>query len=401
MSGFAVFDVETTGFAFQRSDRVCEVGLVLLDTSGCVEDEFSTLVNPKRDLGAQHIHGIDAADVRLAPTFEEIAGDLTQLLRGRVLVAHNASFDIAFLRSEYHRAGHPIDLTAGDALCTMRLASTIGAPAKLVECCAYFGIPLENSHSALDDARAASGVLQNVLKMTSPTQFTPWFDYAARIPWPDLSPRRVQPILRGAASTRQPATQRVSQGYEGLPEPEVANEYLDLLSRVLDDRKITASEGRALQELADDLGLSAQDVARINVYYVSSVARQALEDGVLSAQERADIIQFAHLLGLSERVTHELIRETEFLADRVESSLQLTPGDLIVLTGMSEARKRELAAAAQRAGLVVWPNIKKGVAAVVALDPNSDSTKARKAREYGIPVVGETTFEGWVASTLD
>ena len=67
----------------------------------------------------------------------------------------------------------------------------------------------------------------------------------------------------------------------------------------------------------------------------------------------------------------------------------LNPGDLVVLTGMSEARKRELSLIAEARGLVVWPNVKKGVAAVIAQDPGSGSGKARKAREYGIPVVGE------------
>jgi hypothetical protein len=72
-----------------------------------------------------------------------------------------------------------------------------------------------------------------------------------------------------------------------------------------------------------------------------------------------------------------------------EPGLELKPGDLVVFTGISEARKRELTELAEARGLVVWPNVKKGVAAVIAKDPGSGSVKARKAREYGIPVVGE------------
>ena len=51
---------------------------------------------PKRP-GAQHIHGIDALEARVAPTFAQVAGDLTDLLRGRVVTAHNSAFDAAFL----------------------------------------------------------------------------------------------------------------------------------------------------------------------------------------------------------------------------------------------------------------------------------------------------------------
>ena len=56
---------------------------------------------------------------------------------------------------------------------------------------------------------------------------------------------------------------------------------------------------------------------------------------------------------------------------------------------MSEARKRELTAAVEARGLVVWPALKRGVVVVIAQNPGSDSGKARKAREYGIPVVGK------------
>lgn len=61
-----------------------------------------------------------------------------------------------------------------------------------------------------------------------------------------------------------------------------------------------------------------------------------------------------------------------------------------MLTGMSEARKRELTAVVEARGLVVWPGVKKGVAAVIAQDPESNSGKARKAREYGIPLGGRS-----------
>ncbi|GII59244.1 hypothetical protein Pth03_76330 [Planotetraspora thailandica] len=68
--GYAVIDVETTGLRPFWHDRVVEVGIVHLDPAG----EWTTLVDPERDLGPQHIYGITAADIRHAPTFGEIAG---------------------------------------------------------------------------------------------------------------------------------------------------------------------------------------------------------------------------------------------------------------------------------------------------------------------------------------
>ena len=63
---------------------------------------------------------------------------------------------------------------------------------------------------------------------------------------------------------------------------------------------------------------------------------------------------------------------------------------MIQLAGLLDLRDLEVEARKARAeGLVVWPAVKRGVVAVIAQDPGSGSGKARKAREHGIPVVGE------------
>ncbi|WP_371825948.1 3'-5' exonuclease [Nonomuraea turcica] len=85
------------------------------------------MVNPERDLGAQHIHGIRAADVRHAPSFKDIAGALTELLRGRAPVAHNLRFDLGFLHDEYARAGTPILDPGPIGICTMTEAARFPA----------------------------------------------------------------------------------------------------------------------------------------------------------------------------------------------------------------------------------------------------------------------------------
>ncbi|MFJ2034089.1 PolC-type DNA polymerase III [Streptosporangium sp. NPDC087985] len=77
--GYLVIDLETTGLHPSRHDRIVEIGIVHLDPAGQVTGEWSTLVNPGRDLGSQHVHGINAADVRYAPTFNGIAATLTTL----------------------------------------------------------------------------------------------------------------------------------------------------------------------------------------------------------------------------------------------------------------------------------------------------------------------------------
>ena len=152
---------ETTGFRGLTTDRVVEVGVVCLDRSGELADEWTTLVNPDRDVSAGHIHGITARDVYGAPLFAEVAGVLADSLRGRVLVAHNLSFEAQFLTGEFARLGHDLQLERECGICTMTLASTYlpQSPRNLGACCLSCGLETGDAHSALADARAATGLL--------------------------------------------------------------------------------------------------------------------------------------------------------------------------------------------------------------------------------------------------
>ncbi len=188
--GYAVVDVETTGFAAGRSDRVVEVAVVQLDSAGRQTGEWCTLLNPGRDLGPQHVHRISAADVWDAPTFARAAGALAARLAGRVLVAHNLSFDARFLAAEFSRLG--IDL-ALDGLCTMRLAARFlpGSGRSLRACCDAAGVVLEDAHSALHDARATGRLFAHYLRhgaLDGPT-----------VPWPRLPGDDVGEVRRGHA----------------------------------------------------------------------------------------------------------------------------------------------------------------------------------------------------------
>jgi DNA polymerase-3 subunit epsilon len=100
-----VIDVETTGLSTEDGDRIVELGLLKLDQSLQVEREFTSLVNPERQMGATRIHGIRDADVKSAPTFADIAGDVGEFCAGSVLVGHNAGFDVGFLISEFDHVG--------------------------------------------------------------------------------------------------------------------------------------------------------------------------------------------------------------------------------------------------------------------------------------------------------
>lgn len=86
LRGFLVVDVETTGLYASGNDRVIEIAARALDLTGEVEQEWATLINPERDVGETAIHGLRTAQLLNAPRFADVAGDLVDLLDGRVFV---------------------------------------------------------------------------------------------------------------------------------------------------------------------------------------------------------------------------------------------------------------------------------------------------------------------------
>jgi DNA polymerase III subunit epsilon len=153
---YAVVDLETTGLRPSWHDRVVEVAVVHVDGQGNREREWCSLVNPERDMGPQAIHGITAAEARRAPTFAQLAYTIVDLLKGRVVVAHNWRFDAQFPRYEYDRLGFSVPISFDRGLCTMTLADKFlpTAGRSLLDCCHVAGIEHDYAHFALHDARA-------------------------------------------------------------------------------------------------------------------------------------------------------------------------------------------------------------------------------------------------------
>lgn len=161
-AGFAVVDLETTGFSPDR-ERVVEVAVVLLDAGGAEVDAFCTLVDPERDPGPTHVHGITAAMLEGAPTFAEVHAYLAGLLSGRVVVGHNVDrFDLAFLQAECGRLGADRVPEGVVTLDTLQVAQTyldLPGKARLIDCCDRYRLTWADHHSALGDARVTADLL--------------------------------------------------------------------------------------------------------------------------------------------------------------------------------------------------------------------------------------------------
>jgi DNA polymerase-3 subunit epsilon len=146
-------DLETTGAA-ASVDRVTEIGLIEVENGEYVR-EWSTLVNPQMDIPPfiVALTGISNHLVAGAPTFAAVAVELQARLRGKLLIAHNARFDYAFLRAEFGRLGTEY---ASDLVCTVKLSRKLfpgHARHSLDSLMQRHHIVCDARHRALSDAR--------------------------------------------------------------------------------------------------------------------------------------------------------------------------------------------------------------------------------------------------------
>lgn len=162
--GYAVIDLETTGFDAAGRDRIVEIGIVRIDAFGRELGVFETLVNPMCPMRATGVHGIDAAMVDAAPTFAEVAASMLAWLDGVVVVAHNARFEAAFLSAELRRAGLAVPSLPG--LDTLPLAQTsLPLPNhRLATVCGWAGVEITAAHTALGDALATAQMVPALLR---------------------------------------------------------------------------------------------------------------------------------------------------------------------------------------------------------------------------------------------
>lgn len=398
--GFAAIDLETTGLS-PRVDRVVEIAVIQLDGNFSPCGEFVTLINPGRDIGATHIHGITARDVVTAPRFAQVAPMLVEVLRGRVVVAHNVQFDLRFLQAEFTRMG--VGLPEVPVMCTMQLAPQYlrDLPGRsLAACCAAAGIPLDGAHAAAVDARAVGRLLACYARTDH--RLAGWARThagAGRIAWPALPPVATQLVTRQlVARDRAQEVPFLARLVQQLPRSGTnadLESYLAALDSVLEDRRVTGTEADGLHDLAVSLGISAGAVAAAHQMYLRALAITAWADGVITDAEYADLGEVARLLGLPAHTV-----DTELAAARRMTPQMAVPingralhsGDAVCITGTTDTPREKLEARAAEAGLRVTSAVSRKTRLVVAANPDSESAKARHARDLGIPIIAEPVF---------
>jgi DNA polymerase III subunit epsilon len=186
-AALAFVDLEMTGLDV-GVDRVIEVCIERYVGSECV-GKMCSLVRPDDGrFGNEAVHGIKPEDVLTQPTFAELSDEIEKLLAGAVLVAHGASYDVAFLEVEFKRAGRPF--AASQYLDTLTLSRRVfGFPSHALQALAKsLELEVSGAHRAEADVLTLRRVFERVMAQLKPTNLRDLWSVkvAARMARPEV-----------------------------------------------------------------------------------------------------------------------------------------------------------------------------------------------------------------------
>ncbi|MBM7552492.1 ATP-dependent DNA helicase DinG [Thalassobacillus pellis] len=165
MAKFTVVDLETTGNAPAKGDRIIEIGLMVWE-DGEVTHEFSSLIYPEVFIPAfiSNLTGITEEAVVNAPLFSEIAEDVHSFFQDAYIVAHNIQFDLRFLNHEFHACG--LKALRNPVIDTVELSRILFPQAnsfKLGHLAEQLDIKHDEPHRALSDTKVTLSLLEKLL----------------------------------------------------------------------------------------------------------------------------------------------------------------------------------------------------------------------------------------------
>lgn len=161
---YAIVDIETTG-SYAAGNQITEIAIVIHNGTHVLE-KFQSLVNPGTliPFHIQALTGISNEMVEDAPTFQELAPTIYQLLNKRIFVAHNVNFDYSFIVNELQNAGFA---WRAPKLCTVRLSRKIipnQSSYSLGKLCQNLGIRIQDRHRAMGDAEATVTLFEKLVR---------------------------------------------------------------------------------------------------------------------------------------------------------------------------------------------------------------------------------------------
>ena len=162
---YVVFDLETTGFS-PETNRIIEIGAVKVQ-NGKIVDKFSTFVNPQVPIPfrIEQLTSINDSMVIDAPVIADILPEFMKFCEGCVMVAHNADFDMSFIKKNCQRLDIPCKPTIVDTVALARVLLPNLNRFKLDTVAKALGVCLENHHRAVDDAGCTAEIFVKFIEM--------------------------------------------------------------------------------------------------------------------------------------------------------------------------------------------------------------------------------------------
>ncbi|MFA9375402.1 MAG: PolC-type DNA polymerase III [Lachnotalea sp.] len=162
---YVVFDLETTGFS-PIKNKIIEIGAIKI-VKGEVVDKYSTFVNPIVPIPfeIEKLTGINDAMVINEPVIEDILPKFMEFCKGAVMVAHNASFDMSFIKANCDKVGLECKFTIVDTVAMARLLLPTLNRFKLDTVAKALGVSLENHHRAVDDAACTAEIFLKFIEL--------------------------------------------------------------------------------------------------------------------------------------------------------------------------------------------------------------------------------------------
>lgn len=162
---YCVLDLETTGFS-AKTEKITEVGIMKVK-NGEVVDEFSCFVNPEKHIPQRVTEVTNITDdmVKDAKTIDQVFPEILEFIKDSVLVAHNAPFDMGFLKQNAKVLGYEFDYTYLDTLSLAKDLFPDYKKYKLGKIAENLGIKVEVAHRALDDVDTTVKVFKVMLDM--------------------------------------------------------------------------------------------------------------------------------------------------------------------------------------------------------------------------------------------
>lgn len=344
---------------YPQHEHLLEVAAITLTIAGEVS-EWHTLICPERDIHSESEHGLTSSDIAHAPSFQDIAGDLTEQISGACVVGFGMKKSLRILTAEMYDAGIKTDITEN----YLDIYNIFSIKGLLKE-----GLPSEPDRSApsLLQARTTMHLFIRFFKHLNETG-TP-VACAGSIP-----PTSGRVLHRGHNNWNQMGD-RASVDLTS---------YIELLRDIMEDGKIDPDEAEKLRKFeAEKFETNSSAKITARRAYVHEEIDIALEDEILDESEEIHLHNIVRELHQGSDIVDRRLRQYKVREIEIEP---LSHGTLVVRTGVSQGMNEgDIERILSEHGFTVHGNISKKVKLIVAADLESNSSKARKAREYGIP----------------